>query len=152
MTEHEGAEVESILIDKTKVGQASRQVWSGDRNLPERAEPSARAAPSRRHSRTSVALGPTDFNERDTTHFGWLRHTAAKSRSSALPLGMVFVPITHDLVRAATIHTAGQVAHVLYEVTKERGAWRPKFQVVDVAVQGLLQSEDEFRHACKCNQ
>ena len=31
----------------------------------------------------SVALGPTDFNERDTTHFRWLRHTAAKSRSSA---------------------------------------------------------------------
>ena len=31
---------------------------------------------------TRVALGPTDFNERDTTHFGWLRHAAAKSRSS----------------------------------------------------------------------
>jgi hypothetical protein len=29
-------------------------------------------------SSTSVALGPTDFNERDTTHFGWLRHAAAK--------------------------------------------------------------------------
>ena len=29
-------------------------------------------------SSTSVALGPTDFSERDTTHFGWLRHTAAK--------------------------------------------------------------------------
>jgi hypothetical protein len=26
VTEHEGAEVESILINKTKVGQASRQV------------------------------------------------------------------------------------------------------------------------------
>jgi hypothetical protein len=30
-----------------------------------------------------VALGPTDFNVRDTTHFGWLRHAAAKSCSSA---------------------------------------------------------------------
>jgi hypothetical protein len=38
VTEHEGAEVESILINKTKVGQASRQVWSGDINLPD--EPS----------------------------------------------------------------------------------------------------------------
>ena len=38
VTENEGAEVESILINKTKVGQASRQVWSGDVNLPD--EPS----------------------------------------------------------------------------------------------------------------
>ena len=34
MTKHDGVEVEPILIDKTKVGQASRQVWSGDFNLP----------------------------------------------------------------------------------------------------------------------
>jgi hypothetical protein len=38
-------------------------------------------------SSMSVALGPTDFNERDTTHFRWLRHTAAKSRSSASQSG-----------------------------------------------------------------
>ena len=43
---------------------------------------------------------------------------------------MVFVPIAHDLVHAATVHTAGQAAHVLYPVTKERGT-RRKFQVVD---------------------
>ena len=30
---HDGVEVESILINKTKIGQASRQVWSGDVNL-----------------------------------------------------------------------------------------------------------------------
>src|SRR6202045_3094020 len=64
------------------------------------------------------------------------------------PLRTVFVPITHDLVHAATVHTAGQVAHVLYPVTKERGAC-PHFQVVDVAVQGLVHSEDELRHATK---
>ena len=28
-----------------------------------------------------VALGPKDLRERETTHFGWLRHAAAKSRS-----------------------------------------------------------------------
>src|SRR5580704_10671273 len=33
-TKHHGAEVESILINKTKVGQASYQVWSGNINLP----------------------------------------------------------------------------------------------------------------------
>jgi hypothetical protein len=30
VTKHDGAEVESIFIDETKVGQALRQVWSGD--------------------------------------------------------------------------------------------------------------------------
>src|SRR5215831_9094533 len=39
---------------------------------------SPRIAASMSPSR-SVALGPTDFSERDTTHFGWRRHTAAKS-------------------------------------------------------------------------
>jgi hypothetical protein len=37
---------------------------------------------------------------------------------------------------------------LLYEVTKERRAW-PKFQMVDVAIQGLVHSKDEFRHATK---
>jgi hypothetical protein len=36
---------------------------------------------SSRSSSTSLALGPTDFNERETTHFGWLRHAAAKAVS-----------------------------------------------------------------------
>src|SRR5262249_48060504 len=33
-TKHDGTEVESILINKTKVGQASCQAWSGNVNLP----------------------------------------------------------------------------------------------------------------------
>src|SRR5262245_65685550 len=33
VTKHDGAEVESILINKTKLGQASRQVWSANSNL-----------------------------------------------------------------------------------------------------------------------
>src|SRR6476660_9763362 len=32
-TKHDGAEVESILIDKTGLGQALRQDWSGNLNL-----------------------------------------------------------------------------------------------------------------------
>src|SRR4029077_12844796 len=65
-----------------------------------------------------------------------------------IPLGTVFVPIAHDLVQGATVHTAGQAAHLLGEVMKERRT-RRKFQVVDVAVQGLVHSEDELRHATK---
>jgi hypothetical protein len=32
-TQHDGMEVDSILIDKTGCGQASRQVWSGSFDL-----------------------------------------------------------------------------------------------------------------------
>jgi hypothetical protein len=46
------------------------------------------------------------------------------------PLRKVFVPDTHYLVHAATVHTARQAAHLAYEVTKERWAW-PHFKVVD---------------------
>jgi hypothetical protein len=49
----------------------------------------------------------------------------------------------------ATVHTAGQAAHLLNEVTKERGAWRWQRHVVDVAVQGLVHSKDELRHPTK---
>ena len=48
---------------------------------PSRSAFSLRIAPSR-SSATSVALGPTDFNVRETTHFGWFRHAAAKARDS----------------------------------------------------------------------
>src|SRR5581483_6795878 len=33
-TQHEGTEVESILVNKTKVGQASRELRSGNFDLP----------------------------------------------------------------------------------------------------------------------
>ena len=50
------------------------------------------------------------------------------------------------ITSVATVHNAGRVAHVLYEATKKRRI-RCKFLVVDVAVQRLLQSKDELRHA-----
>ena len=49
---------------------------------PSRSAFSSRIARSRSSS-TSLALGPTDFNERETTHFGCFRHAAAKACSTA---------------------------------------------------------------------
>ena len=92
----------------------------------------------------SVAFGPTDRKERDATHFGWSRHAAANSRSSSLH-GIVDIPIAHDLVQAAAIDAADLLAHLLDEVTEERGA--AEGLVVDVAIQGLVHSEDERRQA-----
>src|SRR5262249_1469233 len=62
------------------------------------------------------------------------------------PLGTIFVPILHQLIHPATVHTAGQIADLLNPVTKEHGAWA-KLQVVNIAVQGLVHSENELRHA-----
>ena len=66
-----------MLVNTAEVGQALCQVWRS----PSSCAFIPRIAASML-SPTSVALRPTDFNERDMTHFGWLRHAAAKSRSS----------------------------------------------------------------------
>ena len=81
MTKHDGMEVELILINETKVGQASCQVRSANFNFSSELAFSPRMTASM-SSATRVALGPTDFNERDTTHFRWLRHASANSRRS----------------------------------------------------------------------
>src|SRR3984957_10146656 len=147
MTEHVGAEVESILINKTKAGQAFHQVWSGDVNVPD--EPSLKLAqhgPGVTLDQRGVGADRLQGARHDP-----LRLASPRRREVLflrVPIGQIFVPIAHDLVGAATIHTAGQLAYVLYEVTKERGAW-PHFQMVDVPVEGLRQPIDELRHAGK---
>src|ERR687891_1894502 len=35
LTKHDGVQVDSILIDQAKFGEASRQVWSGNFDLPD---------------------------------------------------------------------------------------------------------------------
>src|SRR5215467_4592171 len=64
-----------------------------------------------------------------------------------VPIRKVIIPIKPDLVHAATVHRAGQAASMLHEVTSERGIGWPNFHVVDVAVQGLVQSIYELCHA-----
>jgi hypothetical protein len=54
-TKHDGSEVESILIDKTCLGQDLRQDWSANLNLASQ-------------STTTVALRSTDLRKRDMTH------------------------------------------------------------------------------------
>src|SRR5262245_30446574 len=126
-------EVESILIDKTEVGQASRQVWSRNGDLP--SEPSLQVT----YHRLEVTL---DKRGVGANRFQRARHDPFRlappcRREFAVlraPLRTVFVPITHDLVHAAAVHTARHAAHLLYPVTKEYGI-RRKFLVVDIAVQ-----------------
>jgi hypothetical protein len=71
------------------------------------------------------------------------RRSAAPVKQQGGALGMVFVPIAHDLVHAATVHAAGQAAHLLYRLKKERRAWR-KFLVVDIAVRDWFIPKTSF--------
>src|SRR6202051_1485697 len=111
-TKHEGAEVESILINKTKVGQASRQVWSANFDLPN----ALSLQPT--YHRLDVILdkrgvGPDRLQR--------ARHDPLRLAPPHRRVGVflrviirtVFVPITHYLVHAATVHHARQVAHML---------------------------------------
>src|SRR4026208_891754 len=95
---------------------------------PSRSAFSARIALSSSSS-TSLALGPTDFNERETTHFGCLRPARAKGRSPprrsegafpCSPFRMIVVPVTHDLVHLAAVDTPRLVLSLLDEVAEER--------------------------------
>src|SRR5271163_4837239 len=140
-------EVQSILIDKTKVAQASRQVWSGNFNLPNELS----LQPTYRRLDVILDKCGVAADRLQRARHDPLRLAPPRRREVAFlrtPLRKVFVPITHDLVHAAAVDTARQVAHLLCPVTKERGVW-PQFQVVDIAVQGLVHSEDELRHGAK---
>ena len=81
VTKHDGVQVDSILINQAKFGEASRQVRASNFDLP--------VALGLQHADRAVKIilnergvGATDFNERETTHFGWFRLATAKACSS----------------------------------------------------------------------
>src|SRR5512138_3730285 len=111
---------------------------------PSRSAFSSRIAASRSSS-TSLALGPTDFNERETTPFRLVSPRRREGVFLCIPFGMIVVPVTHDLIHLATVDTARLPLSLLDEVAEERGAMR-KRHMVDVAVQGLVHSEHELSH------
>src|SRR5262245_48521089 len=148
MTKHDGMEVESILINQTKIGQAPCQVWSRNVNLP--IQLSFQPA----YRRLEVILDECDVG---ADRLQRARHNPLplapphrrKVAILCVPIRKIIVPITHDLVHAATVHGARQAARLLHEVTGERGTGWPNSHVVDVAVEGLVQSIHELCHATK---
>src|SRR4051794_12790273 len=143
-TKHDWVKVDSILINKTEVRQASRQVRACNVNL------SIKLSLQLADCRLEVVRdkGGVGADGLQRSRHDPLRLAPPRHRELAFlraPLRTVFVPIAHHLVHAATVHTAGQAANLFDEVTKELGAWR-KRRVVDVAVQRLVHAKDELRH------
>ncbi len=140
-TKHDRVEVEPILVDKTKLGQASRQVWSANVDLS--TEPSLQPA----YHRLDIipdkrGVGSDRLQRARHDPFGWLA-TPPRSRVPPRPNPHRLRPITQDLVHAAAVHAAGQLAHVLYEVTKQHGT-RRKFLVIDIAVRDWFNPKTSF--------
>ena len=111
-----------------------------------------RRAKASRSWPTSVALAPTDFSERDATHFGCVRHAAANHARSR-PLRSILVPVAHHLVHATTVQTARAVADVVDPITEERNALRRMkrrlqlaFNAGNIAIERLHHSKDNFSH------
>ena len=143
-TKHDGMEVKPIFINQAKLGQTPGQLRSGDFDLA--VEPGLQPA----HRPLEVALEEcgvgSDGLQRARNDPLWLapphRRVFALLR---VPIRKVFVPIAHHFVHAAAVHHAAHAAHLLYEMTKEPG-FRRHCPMIDVAVERLVQSEDELRH------
>src|SRR4029450_6992302 len=124
-TKHDGVQVDSILIDQAKFGDASRQVRASNFNLP-----------------VALSLQLTDralkilFNKRGVgadrlqrardDPFRLLPPRRREGVLLRIPLRMIVVPITHDLIHLAAVHTACLSLSLLDEVAEERGAWRER--------------------------
>src|SRR5512147_939783 len=144
VTKHDGVQVDSILIDQAKFGEAVRQVRASNFDLPfalglqlaDRAlkiilnKPGVGADRLQRARDDPFRLGPPRRRE---------------GVFLCIPFRMIVVPVAHDLIHLATVHTAREPLSLLDEVAEERGAWR-KRRMIDVAVQGLVHSEHELSH------
>ena len=122
-----GAKIESILIDKTGLGQALRQGLVRQRVNPRQPVSafSPRYLPSPKSSAISVAL---EANRFEGTRHNPLRFASPRPCELVVylvPISKIFVPITHDLVRAASVDEARKTTHQLDEVTECRRCGRP---------------------------
>src|ERR1700722_17068084 len=145
VTKHDGMQVESILIDQTEIGEALRQLWSANVNLPGKLS----LQPTYRRLKVISDEHGVGADRLQRVRYDPLRLPPPHRREIAFlgnPIRLIFVPIAHDLVQAATVPEACQAAHMINEVTEERET-RRKFRMFDVAVQGLVHSKHDLGHA-----
>src|SRR5437764_7192358 len=132
VTKHDGMQVNSILIDQAKFGEAVRQARASNFDLPvalglQLAERALKITPNKR------GVG-TDRLQRARDDPLWL--VPPRRREGVfrcIPIRMIVVPVTHDLIHLATVHTARLPLSLLDEVAEEHWAWRRR-HMVDVAV------------------
>src|SRR5262245_51279010 len=144
VTKHDGVQVDSILIDQAKFGEALRQAWASNFDLPV-ALGLQLADRALKIILDKPGIGADRLQRARDDPLRLLPPRRREGLFFCIPFRMIVVPVTHDLIHVATVDTARLPPSLLDEVAEERGAWR-KRHMVDVAVQGLVHSEHELSH------
>src|SRR5574341_2613239 len=145
VTEHDGVQVDSILVDQAKIGEALRQVRASNFDLPV-ALGLQLADRALKIILNEPGVGADRLQRARDDPFRLVPPRRREGAFLYIPFRMIVVPVTHDLIHSATVDTARLPLSLLDEVAEERGAWR-KRQMVGVAVQGLVHSEHDPSHA-----
>src|SRR5437763_12585527 len=144
VTKHDGVQVDSILIDQAKFGEALRQVRASHFDLPIALDLQL-ADRALKITLNKPGVGADRLQRARDDPFRLVPPRRREGAFLCIPFRMIVVPVTHDLIHLATVDTARLPLSLLDEVAEERGAWR-KRHMVDVAVQGLVHSEHELSH------
>src|SRR3990172_4554860 len=144
MTEHDGVQVDSILIDQAKFGEALRQAWASNFDLPV-ALGLQLADRALKIILNKPGVGADRLQRARDDPFRLVPPRRREGVFLCIPFRMFVVPVTHDLIHLATVDAARFPLTLLYQIVEERGAWC-KRHMIDVAVQGLVHSEHELSH------
>src|SRR5579884_4531094 len=146
VAKHDGVQVDSIFIDQTKFGEAVRQIRASNFDLPV-ALGLQLADRSLKITLNKSGVGADRLQRARDDPFRLLPPRRRVGLFLCTPFRMIVIPVMHSLIHVATVDTARQQLSLLDEVAEERGAWRPKPHMINVAVQGLVHSEHEFSHS-----
>src|SRR5512144_882480 len=144
VTKHDGVQIDTILIDQAKFGEAVRQGRARYFDLPvvlglQLADRALKI------SLNQASIGADRPQRARDDPFRLSPPRRREGVFLCIPFWMIVVPVTHDLIHLATVDTSRLPLSLLDEVAEERGAWR-KRHMVDVTVQGLVHSEHELSH------
>src|SRR6201984_1381168 len=145
VTKHDGVQVDSILIDQPKFGEALRQVRASNFDLSG-ALGLQLADRALKIILNKPGVGADRLQRARDDPFRLVSPRRREGAFPCTPFRMIVVPVAHDLIYFAPVDAARLPLSLLDEVAEERGAWR-KRHMVDVAIQGLVHSAHELSHS-----
>ena len=120
VTKHDGVQVDSILIDQAKFGQALRQLRASNFDLPV-ALGLQLADRALQIILNKPGVGADRLQRARDDPFRLISPRRREGVFLCVPFRMIVVPVTHDLIHVATVDTARLPLSLLDEVAEERG-------------------------------
>src|ERR687897_1388426 len=105
VTKHDGMQVDSILIDQAKFGEALRQVRASNFDLPV-ALGLQLADRALKIILNKPGIGAYRLQRARDDPFRLVPPGRREGVFVCTPFRMIFVPVTHDLIHSATVYTA----------------------------------------------